>query len=88
MKVERVEWNLAVEEWINNMAKKINPDKVFKQPSKKMMEYDEVYRSELTHAVKVATKKKQTPSGCCYECEAPRPEIVEELKRQGHDDLH
>ena len=53
-----------------------------------MMAWDDVYRSELTHAVKVASKKKQTPSGCCYECESPRKEVKEELKRQGHGDDH
>ena len=70
------------------MPRKINPDTFFKKPSKSMLQWDDVYRSELTHAVKVASKKKQTPGGCCYECESPRPEVVEELKRQGHDDSH
>ena len=69
------------------MSKKINPDRVFKSPSKSKMGWDEVYRSELTHAVKTAIKKREThgtPKGCCYECEAPRKEIRDELKRQGH----
>ncbi len=66
------------------MAKKINPDTFFKKPSKSMMDWDEVYRSELTHAVKVAMKKTKhgTPMGCCYECESPRKEVKEEMKRQ------
>ena len=66
------------------MGKKINPDRVFKGPSKTMLGWDEVYRYELTHAVKQAIKKRQTPKGCCYECEAPRKEVRDELKRQGH----
>ena len=66
------------------MAKKINPERMFKGPSKSMLNWDEVYRGELSHAVKVAIKQRQTPSGCCYECDAPRKEIVDELKRQGH----
>jgi len=66
------------------MAKKINPDRMFKSPTKSMLQWDEVYRSELEHAVKVGTKTKQTPGGCCYECDHPRPEVKEEMKRQGH----
>ena len=70
------------------MAKnrKINPERMFKKPSKTMMAWDEVYRSELTHAVKQGIKKRQTPEGCCYECDAPRKEVKDELKRQGNDD--
>lgn len=66
--------------------KPINPEKMFKPASKSMQRWDDVYRGELGHAVKVAVSKVHgSPKGCCYECEEPRPEVKKELDRQMGD---